>query len=127
MVSVISECTRLTLVLKQPGTGTCHLLTNTVTTSRVCGFIMGNCTSGIRKKTKGNSAADDKGRADKPTEDVTYASIDHSTAKGFRANTVQPDNDCDYAIVNVPAALQMEHESDCSSKDECADDYVLMG
>lgn len=39
----------------------------------------------------------------------------------------QTDDDCDYATVNVPAALQPEPDSECSSKDECADDYVLMG
>ncbi|XP_033181707.1 uncharacterized protein si:ch211-214p13.7 isoform X2 [Anabas testudineus] len=79
---------------------------------------MGNCTSGIKKKKKGDSAVDDK----KPTEDVMYASIDH-TSKGARPSRETNDDDCDYAIVNVPAAL----ESECSSKDECTDDYVLMG
>ncbi|XP_071332523.1 uncharacterized protein [Trachinotus anak] len=89
---------------------------------------MGNCTSGTKKKRKGDSEPDDRSRADnKPTEDVTYASIDHSTAKGSRTSRALPDNDCDYATVNVPAALQPEHESDGSSKEECADDYVLMG
>lgn len=52
-----------------------------------------------------------------------YASIDHNTAKGSRQIRDTPDDDCDYATVNVPAAL----ESECSSKEECTDDYVLMG
>lgn len=58
-----------------------------------------------------------------PKEDVTYAYIDHSTAKESRRATT--DADCDYAIVIVPAAPQPE--SECSPKDECDDDYVLMG
>ena len=61
-----------------------------------------------------------------PNEDVTYASIDHSTSKGLGRTRATTDDDCDYATV-VPAALQPEPVSDCSSKDECADDYVLMG
>lgn len=52
-----------------------------------------------------------------------YASIDLSTAKGSRPTRGTPDDDCDYATVNVPAAL----ESEGSSKEECTDDYVLMG
>lgn len=60
-----------------------------------------------------------------PEEDVTYASIDHSTAKGSKRTRATTDEDCDYTTVNVPAALQPE--SECSSRDECEDDYVLMG
>ncbi|GAA6236204.1 uncharacterized protein si:ch211-214p13.7 [Lates japonicus] len=88
---------------------------------------MGNCASGTKKKRKGDSATDDRSTDTKPAEDVTYASIDHSTAKGSRTARAQTDDDCDYATVNVPAALQPEPDSECSSKDECADDYVLMG
>lgn len=64
-----------------------------------------------------------------PNEEVTYASIDHITAKASKTNHPRPtkvmadDDDCDYAIVHIPAAPS---DSD-SSKDECADDYVLMG
>ncbi|XP_040912923.1 uncharacterized protein si:ch211-214p13.7 [Toxotes jaculatrix] len=89
---------------------------------------MGNCTSGIKKKRKGDSAPDDRSKTDNKTpEDVTYASIDHSTIKGSRTTRALTDDDCDYATVNVPAALQTETASDSSSKDDCADDYVLMG
>lgn len=88
---------------------------------------MGNCTSGIKKKTKGNFARDGKGSTNNtPTEDVTYACIDHSTSKGLRTATITDDN-CDYATVHVPAAPQPETVSQSSSKDEGADDYVLMG
>ncbi|XP_040924912.1 uncharacterized protein si:ch211-214p13.7 [Betta splendens] len=88
---------------------------------------MGNCTSGSKKKKKGDSAQDDK----KPNEDVTYASIEHITAKRSTSNNPRPakaaaedDNECDYAVVHIPAAAC---DSDSSSKEECADDYVLMG
>lgn len=60
-----------------------------------------------------------------PREDVTYASIDHSIVKGSRGATAATDNDCDYAIVTIPAALQPQSQS--LSKDECEDDYILMG
>lgn len=60
-----------------------------------------------------------------PKEDVTYASIDHGNAKKSRRARATTDDDCDYATVNIPAALQPESET--SSKDECEDDYVLMG
>ncbi|KAM6955319.1 uncharacterized protein PEZ65_001941 [Lycodopsis pacificus] len=84
---------------------------------------MGNCTSRIRKNQKadGHSSTHSK-----PHEDVTYASIDHSTAKGLH-RTRDTDDDCDYATVHVPAAQQPDRVSECSSKDEGADDYVLMG
>lgn len=52
-----------------------------------------------------------------------YASIDHNIVKGSRAARDTSDDDCDYATVNVPATL----ESECSSKDESAEDYVPMG
>ncbi|KAK2839909.1 hypothetical protein Q5P01_013649 [Channa striata] len=85
---------------------------------------MGNCTSGKKKKNKENSSSDSTNNGDnKPGEDVMYASIDHTTAKGSRESRATTDNDCDYATVNLPATL----ESECSSKDECTDDYVLMG
>ncbi|KAA8588042.1 hypothetical protein FQN60_001236 [Etheostoma spectabile] len=89
---------------------------------------MGNCTSGIKKKRKGNSATDGKINTDnKSNEEVTYASIDHSSARGSSRTRATTDDDCDYATVHVPAGLQPETVSECSSKDECADDYVLMG
>ncbi|KAK5861125.1 hypothetical protein PBY51_022544 [Eleginops maclovinus] len=86
---------------------------------------MGNCTSG-KKKRKGDSAAENSTDS-KPKEDVLYASIDHNTAKGPSRARAITDDDCDYATVFVPAPPQPECVSQCSSKDECADDYVLMG
>lgn len=62
-----------------------------------------------------------------PAEDVLYASINHSTAKASRRTTSPADDQCDYATVHLPEALQPELVSECSSKDEGADDYVLMG
>ncbi|KAF3843152.1 hypothetical protein F7725_002001 [Dissostichus mawsoni] len=56
-----------------------------------------------------------------------YASIDHTTTKGPSRTRATADDDCDYATVFVPAPPQPERLSQCSSKDECADDYVLMG
>ncbi|CAK6953923.1 uncharacterized protein si:ch211-214p13.7 [Scomber scombrus] len=88
---------------------------------------MGNCTSGIKKKRKGDSADDKSNTNNKPNEDVTYASIDHSSAQGSRRVRSTTDNECDYATVYIPAALQPETVSQCSSKDGGADDYVLMG
>ncbi|XP_067372980.1 uncharacterized protein si:ch211-214p13.7 [Channa argus] len=84
---------------------------------------MGNCTSGKKKKNKEDSPDTTNNADNKPGEDVTYASIDHTTAKGSRESRATTDSDCDYATVNVPATL----ESESSSKDECTDDYVLMG
>ncbi|KAL3056389.1 uncharacterized protein si:ch211-214p13.7 [Trematomus bernacchii] len=88
---------------------------------------MGNCTSG-KKKRKGDTAADGRNSTDsKPKEEVLYASIDHTTAKGPSRTRATADDDCDYATVFVPPPPQPERVSQCSSKDECADDYVLMG
>lgn len=60
-------------------------------------------------------------------EDITYASINHNTAKGSRRTRVISEDDCDYATVNIPETVPTEAVSECSSKEECADDYVLMG
>ncbi|XP_033965187.1 uncharacterized protein [Pseudochaenichthys georgianus] len=100
---------------------------------------MGNCTSG-KKKRKGDTAADGRNSTDskeshltlciisrQPKEEVLYASIDHTTAKGPSRTIATADDDCDYATVFVPAPPQPDRVSQCSSKDECADDYVLMG
>lgn len=62
-----------------------------------------------------------------PQEDVTYASIDHGNTKGPSRARTSADDDCDYATVYVPAALAAADVSECSSKDEGAEDYVLMG
>ncbi|XP_034417235.1 uncharacterized protein si:ch211-214p13.7 [Cyclopterus lumpus] len=89
---------------------------------------MGNCTSRIKKSRKGDCAEDGNSSTEnKPPEDVLYASINHVTAKVSRRTATPTDDDCDYATVHVPAALQPELVSECSSKDEGADDYVLMG
>lgn len=55
-----------------------------------------------------------------------YASINHINVKGTRA-TASTDDDCDYATVNIPSQVPPDAESEGSSKEECADDYVLMG
>ncbi|KAM6978342.1 uncharacterized protein LKV04_013736 [Tautogolabrus adspersus] len=89
---------------------------------------MGNCTSGTKKKRKGDSTTNDKNSTNTtPNEDVTYASIDHSTAKSSRQTRASTVDDCDYATVYMPAALQPQHESEGSIKGDCEDDYVLMG
>ncbi|XP_049450972.1 uncharacterized protein si:ch211-214p13.7 isoform X1 [Epinephelus fuscoguttatus] len=90
---------------------------------------MGNCTSRTKKKGKGDFTPGGKSNTNnKPNEDVTYASIDHSTAKGSPRARATTDDDCDYATVNLPAAaLQPETVSRCSSTEENTDDYVLMG
>ncbi|XP_047457738.1 uncharacterized protein si:ch211-214p13.7 [Mugil cephalus] len=85
---------------------------------------MGNCISRQKEKRKGDS--DDK-NTDNKADDVMYASINHTTAKVSRRTRATSDDDCDYATVNIPAADPPAVESECSSKEECADDYVLMG
>ncbi|XP_074550744.1 uncharacterized protein LOC141808205 [Halichoeres trimaculatus] len=88
---------------------------------------MGNCTSRLKKKKKDSETDDAKATNTKPNEDVTYASIDHSTARGVRRPKASPNDDCDYATVYIPPALQRRPESDSSSKGDCEDDYVPMG
>ncbi|XP_056293888.1 uncharacterized protein si:ch211-214p13.7 isoform X2 [Pseudoliparis swirei] len=89
---------------------------------------MGNCTSRSKKSRKGDCATDGNSSTQtQPAEDVLYASINHSTAKASRRTTSPADDQCDYATVHLPEALQPELVSECSSKDEGADDYVLMG
>ncbi|XP_054887524.1 uncharacterized protein si:ch211-214p13.7 [Poeciliopsis prolifica] len=93
---------------------------------------MGNCTSGLQKRKKGNSTDGntDGSNGNKPNEDVTYASITHPPGHGSRpenaTNEYDGDNDCDYATVKIPAEVQVDTYSE-SSKEECTDDYVLMG
>ncbi|XP_043986903.1 uncharacterized protein si:ch211-214p13.7 [Gambusia affinis] len=93
---------------------------------------MGNCTSGQKKKKKGNSTDGntDGSNENKPNDDVTYASINHPTGQGLRpekaTNEYEDDNDCDYATVKIPEEVQVDAHSE-SSKEECTDDYVLMG
>ncbi|CAJ1079550.1 uncharacterized protein si:ch211-214p13.7 [Xyrichtys novacula] len=84
---------------------------------------MGACTSRLKKKGGGDSRADKNA---KPNEDVTYASIDHSASTGSRRTRATTVDDCDYATVYVPQALQPQPVSESSSKGDCEDDYVLM-
>ncbi|KAM8855263.1 uncharacterized protein AB9W97_020228 [Spinachia spinachia] len=87
---------------------------------------MGSCISRNKKERKGGNSS----THNQPREDVTYASIDHSNARGprgTRAAAAAAADGCDYATVSVPAALASAPVSECSSKDEGAEDYVLMG
>lgn len=56
-----------------------------------------------------------------------YASIDHMSSNRSRTTRAASEDDCDYTLVKIPAELRPERNSDASSKDECSDDYVLMG
>ncbi|KAG5282976.1 hypothetical protein AALO_G00036860 [Alosa alosa] len=57
-----------------------------------------------------------------PKEEVLYATIDHGNGKkaGNMVQVVEGD-DCDYAIVKIPS------EDKLSIREDCSDDYVLMG
>ncbi|KAL2081049.1 hypothetical protein ACEWY4_022902 [Coilia grayii] len=57
-----------------------------------------------------------------PKEEVLYATIDHGNGKtaGNMVKTEEAD-DCDYAVVKIPT------ENRPSIKEDCSDDYVLMG
>ncbi|XP_061580415.1 uncharacterized protein si:ch211-214p13.7 [Cololabis saira] len=89
---------------------------------------MGSCTSGLKKRRKGDSAPAEEVQNQKPGEDVTYASINHSSGPALRRPqaATDDDNDCDYTLVKMPARNETDAQSE-SSKEECADDYVLMG
>ncbi|KAJ0070352.1 hypothetical protein NL108_007750 [Boleophthalmus pectinirostris] len=76
---------------------------------------MGNCTS--RKKKKSNArrtGVDSEHENDytQPPEDVTYASIDHSSSKPTttRATTAESESGCDYATVNMPRAIETDSD-----------------
>nr|XP_046260806.1 uncharacterized protein si:ch211-214p13.7 [Scatophagus argus] len=60
-----------------------------------------------------------------PADDCDYATVKIPADDCGYATVKVPADDCGYATVKVPAALRPE--SECSSKDECEDDYVLMG
>ncbi|XP_039539578.1 uncharacterized protein si:ch211-214p13.7 [Pimephales promelas] len=63
--------------------------------------------------------------ADTKTEDVLYASIDHTTIHPERPVQKLEDNDCDYAVVKLPQnTTDMAKQK---SNEDCSDDYVLMG
>ncbi|KAK7882493.1 hypothetical protein WMY93_028667 [Mugilogobius chulae] len=71
--------------------------------------MMGNCTSGKKKKSKTEHSDDEDAQ---PPEDVTYASIDHSNSKATTAIRATAEPECDYATVNVPRALLQETDCD---------------
>ncbi|KAK7153792.1 hypothetical protein R3I94_007222 [Phoxinus phoxinus] len=89
---------------------------------------MGNLSCKRRKK-KLESAEDNGNQrataVDTRTEDVLYASIDHTTINPERPIRDMEDTDCDYAVVKLP-----EKTTDMAkqkSSEDCSDDYVLMG
>ncbi|KAG8000598.1 hypothetical protein GBF38_017019, partial [Nibea albiflora] len=73
----------------------------------------------------GDSGPCENSITDNKPEDVMYASIDHSNIKGSRTVRTTTEDDCDYTVITLPAC-QPEPEP-ATSKDECEDDYVLMG
>ncbi|XP_042565749.1 uncharacterized protein si:ch211-214p13.7 [Clupea harengus] len=94
---------------------------------------MGNliCGAGRKKTSEAKNESDDNTNADntgkdtpgtQPKEEVLYATIDHGNGKkaGNVMRIVEGD-DCDYAVVNIPS------EDKLSIKEDCSDDYVLMG
>ncbi|XP_067265780.1 uncharacterized protein si:ch211-214p13.7 [Chanodichthys erythropterus] len=89
---------------------------------------MGNLSCKRRKKKHESAEDNDHQRettAGTRTEDVLYASIDHTTINPERHIRDLEDNDCDYALVNLP-----QNTTDISmhkSSEDCSDDYVLMG
>ncbi|CAM4605898.1 unnamed protein product [Leuciscus chuanchicus] len=89
---------------------------------------MGNLSCKRRKKKLESAEDNDKQRAtaaDTRTEDVLYASIDHTTINPERPNRDLEDTDCDYAVVKLPQkTTDMAKQK---SSEDCSDDYVLMG
>lgn len=59
-----------------------------------------------------------------PNKEVTYASIDHSKARGRKPSRPADDYSCDYTTVVIPATTQIPSEG--PSGDGCDNDYVLM-
>ncbi|XP_056898615.1 uncharacterized protein si:ch211-214p13.7 isoform X2 [Takifugu flavidus] len=102
---------------------------------------MGICTSQTKKKdasartnnqsvdqsiiTMKTSQSSSRSVLQQKEEDVTYASVDHSTDKGSRRPRAPSDSDCEYSTVQVPAALP--HASAASAANDGEDDYELMG
>ncbi|KAK6309714.1 hypothetical protein J4Q44_G00195950 [Coregonus suidteri] len=86
---------------------------------------MGNYMCGTlrKKKNEDEDDGDNHSSPDNKEEDVTYATIDHNNAKTTGFIEDSGDNDCDYAILNLPTGPT--HQP--SIKEDCADDYVLMG
>ncbi|XP_056145460.1 uncharacterized protein si:ch211-214p13.7 [Lampris incognitus] len=99
---------------------------------------MGNCTArktGKKTKAQGDGGGGDTcdtnaGKEVTPArEDVMYATINHNHAKNLGGSkTSVTDSQCDYATVKLPPDLEPGHELESeTSREECADDYVLMG
>ncbi|XP_034153556.1 uncharacterized protein si:ch211-214p13.7 [Esox lucius] len=88
---------------------------------------MGNCSCGKqRKKTNedGNDSDDPRDpETDKKEEDLTYATIDHVNTQTARVIVDSSNSDCDYAVINLPADPGLQSPI----KEDCTDDYVLMG
>lgn len=59
------------------------------------------------------------------TEDVLYASIDHTNINPERPTRDLEDTDCDYAVVMLPQKTTDVAKQ--KSSEDCSDDYVLMG
>ncbi|XP_076015237.1 uncharacterized protein LOC143007684 [Genypterus blacodes] len=91
--------------------------------------MMGNCISGGMDIVRGRQQHSNTNTAKKPTEDVTYASIDHSNTKASVATRAPSEDDCEYSLVKPTCELGLhpQSESPSHSKEDCADDYVLMG
>ncbi|KTG02633.1 hypothetical protein cypCar_00027168 [Cyprinus carpio] len=87
---------------------------------------MGSLSSCNRRKNKPENADNDHQRetADTKTEDVLYASIDHSDISPNKPVRDVDDNDCDYAVVMLPQNID---SAKLKSNEDCSDDYVLMG
>ncbi|XP_067299507.1 uncharacterized protein si:ch211-214p13.7 [Pseudorasbora parva] len=89
---------------------------------------MGNLSCMPRKKKHGRSEDNDHQRettAGTRTEDVLYASIDHTTINPERPFRELEDNDCDYAVVKLPQKTTDMGKH--TTSEDCSDDYVLMG
>ncbi|TWW80966.1 uncharacterized protein si:ch211-214p13.7 isoform X3 [Takifugu flavidus] len=86
---------------------------------------MGICTSQTKKKDGASARTNNQSVDQQKEEDVTYASVDHSTDKGSRRPRAPSDSDCEYSTVQVPAALP--HASAASAANDGEDDYELMG
>ncbi|XP_051566527.1 uncharacterized protein si:ch211-214p13.7 isoform X2 [Myxocyprinus asiaticus] len=89
---------------------------------------MGNSFSKRRKKKPQETETgnpNDTATMTSPTEDILYASINHSSVKAEMPLRDLEDNDCDYAVVKIPD--EMTNPTKHKDNEDCSDDYVLMG
>ncbi|KAK2905283.1 hypothetical protein Q8A67_007082 [Cirrhinus molitorella] len=89
---------------------------------------MGSFLSCNRRKKKPENTDNDHQRetaGDTKAEDVLYASIDHGNADPNRPVRDIEDNDCDYAVVNLPQNTTNTAKHNIT--EDSSDDYVLMG